>query len=687
MSGALDPERIVRLEEDAVVILDQRRLPELEVELRLTTSDEVAEAIKTLAVRGAPAIGVAAAYGLALAAEQGENLDDAYATLASSRPTAVNLVWALRADAPRPFARACEGAASRGGRAVPDDVAPTRSSCSPRTHACSPTATPAASRRVGTAPRSGRSARPGREGASARCGSTRPDRSCRAPGSPPGSSSSSGIDHAVIVDGAAASLMAAGEVDLVVTGADRIAANGDTANKIGTYGLAVLAHHHGLPLVVVAPTSTLDPATPTGKEIPVEERDGAEITTRFAARNPAFDVTPAALVSAIVTERGVHRAPYDVHRRMSEPHGVRARDRGDPGTVRVRSRAVREAAVGRRRQAGSRGPRTSWRVRSSRRCPRTCSSVPERRAPAHEARRTRPAWRRFVTGRIAQVVLAGGMATRFGGVVKAVVEVIDGRSFLDLSLGETARLAAALDAEIPVAVMTSFATDTVVRAHAAELAVPMPLVFSQSVSLRLEPDGELFEEDDGRVSLYAPGHGDLFDALRGSGTLAALEGTGVEHLAIANVDNLGARLDPVVIGSHLLAGNPFTVEVAAKDGDTGGAPARVAGAVRLVEGPCFPPDVRSGLDSGVQHELGARRARCHPGTDRADVALRREARRRSPCGTARAALPRALGTRGDDVSRGAAARSEGSLHAGQAPGGSRSGPARAPRDPGPTASL
>ena len=119
-----------------------------------------------------------------------------------------------------------------------------------------------------------------------------------------------GVDHAVIVDGAAASLMAAGEVDLVVTGADRIAANGDTANKIGTYGLAVLAHHHGLPLVVVAPTSTLDPATPTGKEIPVEERDGAEITTRFAARNPAFDVTPAALVSAIVTERGVHRAPY-----------------------------------------------------------------------------------------------------------------------------------------------------------------------------------------------------------------------------------------------------------------------------------------------------------------------------------------------------------------------------------------
>jgi methylthioribose-1-phosphate isomerase len=119
-----------------------------------------------------------------------------------------------------------------------------------------------------------------------------------------------GIPHAVIPDGAAASFMARGEVDLVVTGADRIAANGDTANKIGTYSLAVLAAHHDLPLVVVAPTSTLDPATASGADIPIEERDPAEVTARFPARNPAFDVTPAALVSAIVTERGVHRPPY-----------------------------------------------------------------------------------------------------------------------------------------------------------------------------------------------------------------------------------------------------------------------------------------------------------------------------------------------------------------------------------------
>jgi methylthioribose-1-phosphate isomerase len=120
-----------------------------------------------------------------------------------------------------------------------------------------------------------------------------------------------GIPHAVIADSAAASLMAAGEVDCVVIGADRIAANGDTANKIGTYGLAVLAHHHGVPFYVVAPTSTVDPGTATGDDIPIEERDPAELTARFPARNPAFDVTPAELITAIVTERGVHYEPFE----------------------------------------------------------------------------------------------------------------------------------------------------------------------------------------------------------------------------------------------------------------------------------------------------------------------------------------------------------------------------------------
>ena len=124
--------------------------------------------------------------------------------------------------------------------------------------------------------------------------------------------SSAGIPHTVIVDSAAASLMAAGEVDAVLTGADRIAANGDTANKIGTYSLAVLARHHGIPFYVVAPTSTVDPATRDAA--PASRSRSAPATrsrARFAARNPAFDVTPAALISAIVTEQGVHRAPYE----------------------------------------------------------------------------------------------------------------------------------------------------------------------------------------------------------------------------------------------------------------------------------------------------------------------------------------------------------------------------------------
>jgi methylthioribose-1-phosphate isomerase len=118
------------------------------------------------------------------------------------------------------------------------------------------------------------------------------------------------IPHTVIADSAAASLMAAGEVDCVITGADRIAANGDSANKIGTYSLAVLAHHHGIPLYIVAPSTTVDLATADGAAIPIEERDPTELTPRFRARNPAFDVTPAPLIAAIVTEHGVHRAPY-----------------------------------------------------------------------------------------------------------------------------------------------------------------------------------------------------------------------------------------------------------------------------------------------------------------------------------------------------------------------------------------
>jgi methylthioribose-1-phosphate isomerase len=306
----LEPERILRLEDDAVVFLDQRRLPLEEVDVRCTDVGAVAEAIKTMVVRGAPAIGVAAAYGIALAAAQGDDLAAADAVLRASRPTAVNLAWALdemRHDPSYDHAR----------RIHADEVdrcrrmsAHTAELLSPGTRALTHcNAGGLATGGYGSAVGALLSAwergllervwvdetRPLLQGARLTAWELE----------------TASIPHAVIADSAAASLMAAGEVDCVITGADRIAANGDTANKIGTYSLAVLAHHHGIPLYIVAPSTTVDLATPDGAAIPIEERDPAEVTARFTARNPAFDVTPAALIAAIVTERGAHTAPYE----------------------------------------------------------------------------------------------------------------------------------------------------------------------------------------------------------------------------------------------------------------------------------------------------------------------------------------------------------------------------------------
>ena len=305
----LTPERIVRLEDDAVVVLDQRRLPEEEVELRCRSAEEVAEAIRTLAVRGAPAIGVAAAYGLALAAAQGDDVDEASGVLALSRPTAVNLRWALEAMRDDPTAVRArllhDEEVERCRRMAAHAVALVPAGARVLTH-CNTGGL--ATGGYGTALGAVRAAweaglvervwvdetRPLLQGARLTAWELE----------------ALGIPFSVIVDGAAPSLMAAGEVDAVLTGADRIAANGDVANKVGTYGLALAAAHHGLPFYVVAPTSTLDPSAATGAGIPIEERDPTEVTTRFPARNPAFDVTPSQLVSAIVTEVGVHRAPY-----------------------------------------------------------------------------------------------------------------------------------------------------------------------------------------------------------------------------------------------------------------------------------------------------------------------------------------------------------------------------------------
>ena len=312
----LEPERIVRLEQDAVVLLDQRRLPDEEVELRCASAKDVADAIRAMAIRGAPAIGVAAAYGYALAAAQGHDLHEAYDALAAARPTAVNLRWALdemRSDPTRERARAlhereverCRRMATHTATLLSAQRVLVTDRYKVLTH-CNTGAL--ATGGFGSALGAIRAAweeglvehvlvdetRPRLQGARLTAWELE----------------KLGIPFVLIADGAAAFFMASGDVDCVVTGADRIAANGDTANKIGTYALALAARHHTLPFYVVAPTSTLDADVETGAEIPIEERDADEISTRFPARNPAFDVTPAGLISAIVTEEGVHRAPY-----------------------------------------------------------------------------------------------------------------------------------------------------------------------------------------------------------------------------------------------------------------------------------------------------------------------------------------------------------------------------------------
>jgi methylthioribose-1-phosphate isomerase len=307
----LEPEGIIRLEGDTVVLLDQRRLPDEQVELRCRSTTELAEAIRTLAVRGAPAIGIAAAYGYAAAARRGEDLEAAAATLAASRPTAVNLAWALAE-----MARYEGDPAQRAWAIHREEVDRCRRMAAhaaallePGTRALTHcNAGGLATGGYGTAVGALRAAWEQGLLAHVLVDETRP--LLQGSRLTAWELEEAGIPHTVIADAAAGLMIARGEVDAVLTGADRIAANGDTANKIGTYTLAVLAAHHGIPLYMVAPSSTVDLGTPTGAEIPIEERSGDEITERFAARNPAFDVTPAELVAAIVTEHGVHRAPY-----------------------------------------------------------------------------------------------------------------------------------------------------------------------------------------------------------------------------------------------------------------------------------------------------------------------------------------------------------------------------------------
>jgi methylthioribose-1-phosphate isomerase len=302
-----------------VRMVDQRVLPGRLEHLDVTTVDELCEAIRTLAVRGAPALGVAGAMGVALAAATGEPVEDAARRLIATRPTAVNLAWgverALAADDPRAEAErlAAEDVernrrlGHHGAELIPEG-ARIYTHCNAGALACAGYGT--ALGVVRAAHETGRrptcwvgETRPALQGA--RLTAWELDRL--------------GIPATLVADVMAGSLMASADVDCVVVGADRIAANGDVANKVGTYGLAVLAAHHGVPLYVAAPTSTVDLACPTGADIPIERRTPDEVTqlggtavapAGMAAENRAFDVTPAALVAAIITEEGVARAPY-----------------------------------------------------------------------------------------------------------------------------------------------------------------------------------------------------------------------------------------------------------------------------------------------------------------------------------------------------------------------------------------
>jgi methylthioribose-1-phosphate isomerase len=331
----------VRWTHDRLVLLDQTLLPGRELERTYSRWEDVADAIRTLVVRGAPAIGVAAAYGIALAARQSvattgdelaSDLEPAFKGLAATRPTAVNLFWALdrmrrvlnearKEPAPSVRTRLLEEAHAiltediAANRALGDfgaSLVPARARI--LTH-CNAGALATAG--YGTALGVVRSAFTQGKLSMLWVDETRPVMQ--------GSRLTAwecvreGIPHRLIADVVAGSVMARGEVDLVVTGADRIAANGDTANKIGTYTLAVLAKHHGVPFYIAAPFSTIDSSLPSGDRIPIEERDGVEVRRVGASHtapdaspvfNPAFDVTPAALIAGIITERGVFRPPY-----------------------------------------------------------------------------------------------------------------------------------------------------------------------------------------------------------------------------------------------------------------------------------------------------------------------------------------------------------------------------------------
>ena len=316
-------------------MLDQTLLPTETRYIPLDTVEDAAEAITTMRVRGAPAIGVTAAYTLAVAAASTPSavaaaVEEAARRLVATRPTAVNLRWALDRVTSRVAASAGDEAARDAALAEARAIHEEQHAADARMADLGAALFPAGSS-VLTLCNTGPLATAG--GGTAlgviveawRDGRLSEVLACETRPRLQGARLTAwelqqhDVPFRLVVEGAAASLMAGGRVDAVVTGADRVAANGDTANKIGTYMLAALARHHGIPFYIVAPVSTLDPHTPDGASIPIEERDedevlrpgGVDLAAPGArALNPAFDVTPADLIEAIVTEQGVLRAPY-----------------------------------------------------------------------------------------------------------------------------------------------------------------------------------------------------------------------------------------------------------------------------------------------------------------------------------------------------------------------------------------
>ena len=328
---------------DSVVMIDQRKLPVSETYVTCKTANDVAKAIRTMVIRGAPAIGVAAAMGIALGMSRSKATGTKQFTtefqktcdlMAATRPTAVNLFWAIE-RMKKTFAEAAQGGCSvdelkqrlvdDAQRIHDEDVASCQAmgahgatlvpdTANILTH-CNAGALATAG--YGTALGVIRAAVGQGKKIAVMADETRPF--LQGARLTAWELIKDGIDTTVITDNMSASMMRLGHVDLVVVGADRIAANGDVANKVGTYGVAVLAKEHGIPFYVAAPISTIDLATADGAGIPIEERNSREVTHVGSSRltpegaqirNPAFDVTPAKFVTAIITERGIARAPY-----------------------------------------------------------------------------------------------------------------------------------------------------------------------------------------------------------------------------------------------------------------------------------------------------------------------------------------------------------------------------------------